>query len=144
MSSVDWKEKQSDKRRNEFLIDRSKIFKDVIVHWLGTTCQVEEKTHKTKSGHNTAKCNERSACAWKIWTWWIEIYQQVSGAKSLPTHCFKTMVLVLQCFISWSVNKDCYFITLANYPFRRKGMHYNKGFLSTFIDYKVRSSWDII
>ena len=135
MSSVDWKEKQSDQRRNESLIDRSKIFKDVIVHCFVTTCL-------KLSGRE--KNNERSACAWKIWTRWIKINQQVSVTKSLPPHCFKTMVLVLQWFISWSVNKDCHFLTTANYPFRQKGMHCNKFFLSTFIDYKVRSFWDII
>lgn len=28
-------------------------------------------------------------------------------------------------------------MTTANYPFRQKGMYYNKFFQSTFIDYKA-------
>lgn len=140
MSSVDWKEKQRDQRRNEFLIDRSKIFKDVIVHWLCNNLFKTVRSEKRLVKLSWVIILQRIIRGQHVLT----LNQQVSVAKSLPPHCFKTMVLVLQWFISWSVNKDCHFITTANYPFRQKGMHYNKFFQITFIDYKVGSFWDII
>ena len=71
MSSVDWKEKKViNEEMNPWSIEvkfsKTSSYIDFV-----TTClklSGREKTLKTKLGHNTAKNNERSACAWKIWT----------------------------------------------------------------------------